>query len=78
MGSKNLIIIIESIFLVVLIATLVYGYNQYSTLKTEFESFTDIGTSKIKLPIDSNDEAILIAQNTDEYRRYILWQEKAI
>ena len=62
--------------MIVSIAPLVYGYNQYSALKTEFEGLTDIGTSKIKLPIDSNEEAILIAQNTEEYRRYYL-EEKA-
>lgn len=102
MDTKNIIIIIESVLLVILVGFLIYGYNQYSTLnvnyndirtefstlnvdynnlKTEFESLTDFGTSKIKLPIDSNDEAVLVALNSEEYRNFydeITYQRKSV
>ncbi len=77
MDKKNTVIIIESIVLVFLIGFLIYGYCQYSILntnyndlKTEFESFTEFGTSKVKLPISSNDEAILVALNSAEYKNF--------
>src|SRR3989344_5462717 len=69
---KGTIILIESVVLILLVIFLLYGYGQYSNLKTEFESFTSFGDAKIKLPIDSDYEAVLVAQNTDEYKRYYL------
>jgi len=85
MESKNLIIIIESIVLVAFIGFLIYGYNQYSVLnknhndlnnlynnlKTEFNSFTDFGTSKVKLPIDNDYEALTIALNSVNYNQFM-------
>jgi len=90
MNNKNLIIVIESIILVILIGFLIYGYNQYkalngnyntleanhNTLTTEFDSFTDFGTAKIKLPIDSDYELILVVQNSMEYKKFLSEQSE--
>src|SRR3989338_5548549 len=78
MDSKNKIILIESFVLVLLLGFVFYGYNQYSklnmtynNLKTEFESFTNFGTSKVKLPIDTEYEALVVALNSENYNNFI-------
>src|SRR3990167_5657869 len=81
MDKKPLIL---SLAIILLSGILIYGYVGYSNvskdfdnlntkhdmLKKELDSFTDVGTSKIKLPIDSDEKAVLVAANSKDYKDY--------
>jgi hypothetical protein len=68
MDRRSLVIIVEFI---IITGLLIYSFNQNSLLnrvKTELDSFSNFGTSKIKLPIDMDEEAILISMTSEEVR----------
>ncbi len=79
MESKNTIILIESVVLVILLGFLIYGYNKYSELNGNYkilikenEMWTDFrGIGKVQLPINEDYEALTAALNSEEYDRFI-------